>query len=218
MVATKMAYIPYFWYPYEMIIERIFDEDLAQCSWLIGCQSTKEALVIDPERDVWRYIELATKSRLRITAVAETHIHADFLSGTHELARKTGATAYLSNHGGEDWSYNWPEQCDVNTTYLTDGDTFHIGNITVTVMHTPGHTPEHICFLVHDANTESPIGLASGDFIFVGDLGRPDLLETAAGIEGVMEASASQLHTSCERFMTMDDFIQVCKKCLLMLL
>ena len=192
-----------------MIIERIYDEDLAQAAWLIGCQATKEALLIDPERDSWRYIDIAAKSGLTITAVAETHIHADFLSGTHELAMATGATVYLSNHGGEDWSYNWPKTSDAKVQYVSDGDTFWVGNSKVAVVHTPGHTPEHICFLVHDANTDDPIGFATGDFVFVGDLGRPDLLETAAGIKGAMEASANKLHQSCLRFMEMEDYIQI---------
>lgn len=192
-----------------MFIERIYDDDLAQAAWLIGCQATKEALIIDPERDVCRYIEIAAKAGFKITAVTETHIHADFLSGSHELAMVTGATVYLSNHGGEDWSYVWPKNSTANVQYVVDGDTFSIGNSTVTVIHTPGHTPEHICFLVNDANTQEPIGYATGDFIFVGDLGRPDLLETAAGFTGVMEASAKQLHTSCRRFMNMEDYVQI---------
>ena len=118
-----------------MIIERIYDEDLAQAAWLIGCQATKEALLIDPERDSWRYIDIAAKSGLTITSVAETHIHADFLSGTHELAMATGATVYLSNHGGEDWSYNWPKTSDAKVQYVSDGDTFWVGNSKVAVVH-----------------------------------------------------------------------------------
>lgn len=192
-----------------MFIERIYDEDLAQATWLIGCQTTNEALIIDPERDSWRYIEIAAKSGLTITAVAETHIHADFLSGSQELAIANGATVYLSNHGGEDWSYNWPKTSDVKVKFVMDGDTFWVGKIKITVVYTPGHTPEHICFLVHDANTDNPIGFATGDFVFVGDLGRPDLLETVAGIEGAMQASASQLHQSSLRFIEMEDYIQI---------
>jgi len=192
-----------------MLIERIYDEDLAQAAWLIGCQATKEALIIDPERDICRYIEIADHAGLSIVAVAETHIHADFLSGSQELAMSTGSTVYLSRHGGEDWSYNWPKLSDVNVQLVSDGDSINIGEITITVLHTPGHTPEHICFLVHDAKREEPMGLISGDFVFVGDLGRPDLLETAAGIQGVMEASATELHASCLKFLEIDDFVQI---------
>jgi len=123
---------------------------------------------------------------------------------------------YAKNHalivvieGGEDWSYNWPTHSELNIQLVQGGDTFSVGNITVTVVHTPGHTPEHICFLIQDANALEPIGYASGDFVFVGDLGRPDLLETVAGFEGVMEASASQLHESCLQFLDMEDYVQV---------
>jgi hydroxyacylglutathione hydrolase len=192
-----------------MLVERIYDEDLAQACWLIGCQATREALIIDPERDVCRYIEVARNAGFKIVAVAETHIHADFLSGSHELAIATGATVYLSNHGGEDWSYVWPKNSSAKVKSVVDGDSFNIGNITITVVHTPGHTPEHICFLVSDSNGKEPMGLISGDFVFVGDLGRPDLLETAAGIEGVMEASAAELYTSCLRFCKMEEYMQV---------
>ena len=197
------------WYSAYMFVERIYDEDLAQAAWMIGCQATGEALLIDPERDVCRYLEVAQHNGLTITAITETHIHADFLSGTAELANVTNATCYLSNHGGADWSYQWPKASNATVEYVQDGDTFSIGNIKVTVVHTPGHTPEHICFLIHDKDTKEAIGYATGDFVFVGDLGRPDLLETAAGIKGVMEASAQQLHTSCQRFMHMDDYVQI---------
>ena len=192
-----------------MFVERIYDEDLAQAAWMIGCQLTGEALIIDPERDVCRYLDVAKHNKLTITAVAETHIHADFLSGTAELAAITNATCYLSSHGGDDWSYQWTNKTNAKVQFVQDGDTFQIGNVTVTVVHTPGHTPEHICFLIHDTKTKEAIGYATGDFVFVGDLGRPDLLETAAGIEGAMHASAQQLHKTCQRFMEMDEFVQV---------
>ena len=192
-----------------MFVERIYDEDLAQAAWMIGCQFTGEALIIDPERDVCRYLDVAKHNKLTITAVAETHIHADFLSGTAELAAITNATCYLSSHGGDDWSYQWTNKTNAKVQFVQDGDTFQIGNVTVTVVHTPGHTPEHICFLIHDTKTKEAIGYATGDFVFVGDLGRPDLLETAAGIEGAMHASAQQLHKTCQRFMEMDEFVQV---------
>lgn len=192
-----------------MFVERIYDEDLAQAAWMIGCQATGEALLIDPERDVCRYLDIAKHNGLTITAITETHIHADFLSGTAELASQTDATCYLSSHGGDDWSYQWTKNSNSNIQFVRDGDTFQIGNITIAVVHTPGHTPEHICFLIHDKDTKEAIGYATGDFVFVGDLGRPDLLETSAGIQGVMEASAQQLHKTCQRFLKMDDFVQI---------
>ncbi len=192
-----------------MFVQRIYDDDLAHASWLIGCQSTKESLLIDPARDICRYLPIAKSNGLQITAVAETHIHADFLSGAAEFANATNATCYLSACGDADWQYLWPTNSDATVCLVEDGDAFSVGSLKVTVMHTPGHTPEHICFVVHDKDSEDPIGIATGDFVFVGDLGRPDLLETAAGIEGSTERSAAQLHQSCQRFLALDDYIQV---------
>ena len=192
-----------------MIIERLFDPDLAHAAWLIGCQKTKQEIVIDPARDIDRYIDAASSRKLTITAVTETHIHADFLSGLESLACVTGATCYLSKEGGTDWQYGWIPQSEADCKLVGDGDEIWVGEVKLRVIHTPGHTPEHICFLVFDAGEEEPIGIISGDFVFVGDLGRPDLLETAAGIEGTMEASAKRLHESSIAFSALDDFMQV---------
>jgi hydroxyacylglutathione hydrolase len=180
-----------------MLLRQIPDDTLAQYAYLIGCQRTGEALVIDPERDVDRYIHAAEAEGLRLTAAAETHIHADFLSGARELASR-GLTVYLSDAGDADWKYAWPQQDGAAVRWLTDGDTFQIGHIELRTLHTPGHTPEHLSFLVTDrgAGADVPLGLATGDFVFVGDVGRPDLLETAAGIAGAMRPSAARLATS----------------------
>ena len=138
-----------------MLLERIYEDDLSQGAWLIGCQATREAIIIDPQRDISRYVDVLKKARLNLIAVAETHIHADFLSGTTELLQTTDAIGYLSGHGGEDWSYKWPELTNTKVTFVNNGDTFQVGNIKIKVVHTPGHTPEHICFLIHDKNTEA---------------------------------------------------------------
>ena len=90
-----------------MFFRMIYDENLAAACYLIGCQSTGEAILVDPERDLDRYLTLAKKENLRITAVTETHIHADFLSGSREVAEQTGAKLYLSGEGGSEWSYQW---------------------------------------------------------------------------------------------------------------
>ena len=90
-----------------MLIERIYDEDLAQASYLIGCQAKGEAVVVDGRRDIAVYQELAEKNGMKIVAVTETHIHADYLSGTRELAAATGATIYVSGEGGPDWQYEF---------------------------------------------------------------------------------------------------------------
>lgn len=197
-----------------MFLRQIYDESLAQAAYMVGCQRTGEALVIDPERDVDRYIDLAAREKLRITAVAETHIHADFLSGARELAERTGATLYLSANGGEDWSYTWLDQKPGGGRYdaalLKHGDTFQVGNIVLRALHTPGHTPEHIAFLLTDgATSKEPMGLFTGDFVFVGDMGRPDLLETAVGVKGAKESSARELFDSIKEFTALPEYLQV---------
>ena len=195
-----------------MLVRQVEDEPLAQYAYVIGCQQTADAMVVDPERDVDRYTDLAARHGLRITAVAETHIHADFLSGARELAsRLPGIRVFLSGEGGLHWKYQWPERDGVAVTWLRDGGTFAIGKLTVRAWHTPGHTPEHLAFVVADdgAGANVPRGMLSGDFVFAGDLGRPDLLESAAGIAGMMEPSARQLHASTRRFLELPDFVQV---------
>jgi hydroxyacylglutathione hydrolase len=191
-----------------MLLRLIYDDKLAQASYLLGCQATGEALVLDANRDADHYIRLARKEGVRITQVTETHIHADYLSGSRELAHRTGAKLLLSGHGGADWSYRFPEMAAVEL--LQDGSVFKVGNIRVEVLHTPGHTPEHICFLITDAaSADKPIGIFTGDFVFVGDVGRPGLLEKAAGISGTMEAGARDLYQSLQRFRDLPDYLQV---------
>jgi hydroxyacylglutathione hydrolase len=191
-----------------MLLRLIYDDKLAQASYLLGCQATGEAVVIDANRDADQYMRLARKEGVRITHVTETHIHADYLSGSRELAHRAGAKLLLSGHGGDDWSYRFPETEKIQL--LVNGERFKVGNIEIEVMHTPGHTPEHIAFLVTDTRSaDKPIGLFSGDFVFVGDVGRPDLLEKAAGIVGTMEAGARSLYQSLQKFKALPDYLQV---------
>lgn len=199
-----------------MLLRQVFDEKLAQYAYLIGCQVTGEAIVIDPERDVDRYIDVAEREGLRVTAVAETHIHADFLSGARELAERLDVRLYLPAEGGSDWQVEWARAPRLaggayRSTFLRHGDTFRVGNIELLVVHTPGHTPEHLSYLVidHGAGASDPIGIATGDFVFVSDVGRPDLLEQAAGIEGVQEEAARTLYRTLPRFTHLDDHLQV---------
>jgi len=198
-----------------VLFRLVYDDALAQAAYLIGCQRTGEAIVVDPERDIDRYTELARSEGLRITAVAETHIHADFLSGARELCERTGATAYLSAEGGPDWSYKWLDKKSGGGSYahrlLRDGDTFDVGNIRFRAIHTPGHTPEHLCFEVTDrgGGASEPMGVITGDFVFVGDVGRPDLLESAAGVVGAMEPSARALAESLKGFDSFADYLQL---------
>ncbi len=195
-----------------MLIRQIVDEKLAQNAYLIGCQRTGDALLIDPERDVDRYLALAEREGLRLAAVAETHIHADFLSGARELAaRVPGLRVYLSGEGGTDWQYAWPAQDGVAATLLRDGDTLPVGNVELRAWHTPGHTPEHLTYVVTDrgGGASTPVALASGDFLFVNDLGRPDLLESAVGVTGSMQSAARRLYTSALGLAQVDDHVQV---------
>jgi hydroxyacylglutathione hydrolase len=191
-----------------MLLKYFYDEQLAQASYLVGCAATGEALVVDPMRDVEPYLALAAKEGLRITHVTETHIHADFVSGSRELAARTGATIYLSDMGPAEWKYAYAHE--PNVMLVRDGDHWMVGNIRVEVLHTPGHTPEHIAFLITDtAGADAPMGLFSGDFLFVGDVGRPDLLEEAAGISGTKEPGAREMFHTLERSKTLPDYLQV---------
>ncbi|MEZ6241718.1 MAG: MBL fold metallo-hydrolase [Phycisphaerales bacterium] len=198
-----------------MFMRMVYDENLAQAAYIIGCQRAGEAIVFDPERDVDRYIDIAKSQGLKLVAAAETHIHADFLSGSRELAERVGAKVYLSDEGDADWKYQWLDKKSGGGSYdhvlLKDGNTFTLGAIEFKAIHTPGHTPEHLCYLVTDrgSGADEPIGLVSGDFLFVGDLGRPDLLETAAGHAGAMEPSAKRLYQSLQVLNDLPDFVQV---------
>ncbi|MCH7944476.1 MAG: MBL fold metallo-hydrolase, partial [Armatimonadetes bacterium] len=187
-----------------MILKRFYDEKLAHASYLVGCVATGEAIVIDPGRNVDPYIEAANKEGVRITAVTETHIHADLLSGLRELSARTGAQMYLSDEGTEEWKYAFAD--DPKATLVKDGDSVRIGNVRLDVLASPGHTPEHISFILTDeAAADQPLGAFTGDFVFVGDVGRPDLLERAANIKGTMEPGARQLFDSIQKFRSFDD-------------
>ncbi|MGM7666730.1 MBL fold metallo-hydrolase [Microbacterium sp. A93] len=188
-----------------MLLERIYDEDLSQASYFIGCQAEGTAVVVDARRDLTPYLELAAKHGMTIVAVTETHIHADYLSGTRELAAKTGAEIYVSGEGGPDWSYGF------KANLLHDGESITVGNITVQAVHTPGHTPEHLSFLITDgAFSDAPGYMLTGDFVFSGDLGRPDLLDEAAGGVDTRFDGAKDLFRSLkERFLTLPDYVQV---------
>lgn len=184
-----------------MLLKRFYHEGLAQASYLLGCQETGEAIVVDPNRDPQPYAAAAAQNGLRITHVTETHIHADYLSGARELAEATGARLLLSAEGGSDWQYAFAESD--GATLLHDGDRITIGNVWIDVVHTPGHTPEHLSFVVTDTPASThPVGAFTGDFLFVGDVGRPDLLERAANIQGTMRAAAAQLFDSLQRFVS----------------
>lgn len=191
-----------------MLLKYFYHKKLAHASYMVGCQATGEAIIIDPGRDLTPYLAEAENEGLRITAATETHIHADLISGARELAEQLGVTLYLSDEGDTDWKYQYLQP--YHHQLLKDGDTFKIGNIQFEVMHTPGHTPEHISLILTDtAGANQPMGIFTGDFVFVGDVGRPDLLEKAAGVEGNALIGARQMFKSLQRFKTLPDYLQV---------
>lgn len=196
-----------------MLLKYFYDPALAQASYMLACQSCGEAIVIDPARDITPYLDAAARENVQIAHVAETHIHADFVSGSRELAAATGAHLYLSGMGGSDWQYGYDT---ANTHLLQDQDIIMVGRIQVGALHTPGHTPEHLCFFWMDTaaanklgKAPAPMGIISGDCLFVGDVGRPDLLETAVGMIGTKEAGALDQFRNVQRFKTMPDYLQI---------
>ena len=187
-----------------MYFQHVYDKTLAQASYFIGCQKAGVAAVIDPKRDVDTYLEIAKQNNMQITHIFETHIHADFLSGSRELAAVTGAKMYLSDEGGEGWQYEFAHEG------LKHGQQLMVGNLKIEVLHTPGHTPESISFLLTDTPaSKEPVMLFTGDFVFVGDIGRPDLLEKAAGMVGTQDKGAEQMYQSINLFANLPEFIQV---------
>ena len=187
-----------------MLLKYFYDKALAQASYMVGSPETGEALIIDPARDVTLYLQAAREENLTITQVAETHIHADFVSGSRELAAQTGARLYLSALGGAEWTYSFG---DAQTTLLRDGDRWTLGNARVDVIHTPGHSPEHLIFQLTDtkAGNNTPFALVTGDCLFVGDVGRPDLLDQA----GAVEQAAHQQFQNVQRLKEMPDYLQI---------
>ncbi|NJI72423.1 MBL fold metallo-hydrolase [Sphingobacterium kitahiroshimense] len=184
--------------------ERVYDETLAQASYFIADFTTKEAIVIDPKRDMDVYLNIAKTNNFKITKISETHIHADFLSGARELAAATNADLLLSDEGGKNWQYQFPHKG------LKDGNIISIGQVELKIMHTPGHTPESITFFVVDTKVfTTPKRAITGDFIFVGDVGRPDLLEKAAGQIGSQEIGAKQLFASILKFSKLSDDVEI---------
>lgn len=189
-----------------MFFRQFFDHKLSQHSYLIGCQQTGEAIIIDPKRVLDDYNEVAKAEGLTITHATETHIHADFASGLRDVARKFNATLFVSDEGDENWKYqNMPK----DIVFLNDGDVFQVGHVTFEVIATPGHTPESISFLLTDNGVDEPMGIFTGDFLFVSDVGRPDLLEKAAHFEGTTEIGAKDLYDSLEKLRSLGDHLQV---------
>ena len=187
-----------------MMFKQFRHERLGQASYLVGCTRAKQALVVDPIEDlgVDFYVLEAADLTLEIVGVLETHVHADFVSCARELAAMTGAKHYL--HESAPVTYPF--------TPLRDGDTIDIGQVRVKALHTPGHTPEHTCFLVTDrARSDEPWFVLTGDSLFVGDVGRPDLLVGDQALD-VMDQAArarAQFRSIREKLFTLPDTVEV---------
>lgn len=154
-----------------LVFETIQTEGIAVLSYLIGDDSSGTAALVDPCADVERYVELARKKKVAITHIFETHIHADLVSGARELQNRLGGDAEIvvSVEGGP--TYDFPHHG------IEDGDRFEFGSLLVVAKHTPGHTPEHMAYLLHEKDRpDSPWGVLSGDSLFVNSAGRPDLM------------------------------------------
>ena len=182
-----------------MVFETVFTEGVAHLSYLIGDKATGRAAVIDPRRDVEVYVELARTHKLTITHVLETHIHADFVSGSRELADRTGtARIVLSAEGGAKYGFE--------TQKLKDGDKIDLGRVILTARHTPGHTPEHMSYLAAEGNRpDHPFAVFSGDCLFADSVGRPDLLG-----DDQTQGLAKQLYRSLyDFFLKLGDDVRV---------
>lgn len=177
------------------IFETIRTEGIAELSYLLGDDGMGTAAIFDPTRDVEKYVELAREKNLVITHIFETHIHADLVSGARELEDRTGtAKIFLSGEGDASYGFD----CEK----VFDGDTFAFGDTRVTVKHTPGHTPEHVSYeLAAEDDLAMPWGVLTGDSLFVGSAGRPDLL----GDDETKELVEKLFHTLMDYFLKLPD-------------
>ncbi len=176
-----------------MFVQQFFVKGIAHSSYLLG--GTKTCAIVDPRRDVQIYIDAAQEMGMHITHILETHLHADFISGHMDLADKTGAAIYLPKSAGSAFSH----------VGVAEGDTFSIEDMSIQVHETPGHTPEHISYVVTDRSRgKEPAALFCGDTLFVGDVGRPDLFP------GKARELASKLYESLhKKLLILPDFCEV---------
>ena len=180
------------WAGFYPMFQRFFDEGLAQASYLIACPRTREAAVVDPRRDIDIYVAAARQQGLTVAYAIETHVHADFVSGARELAQigvrviaGPGARLAYAHHEAQ------------------DGERIALGDVSLEFLHTPGHTPEHISVLVREPN--EPARLLSGDMLFVGGVGRPDLL----GDDQARQLAEQLFDSLYERTLSLDDATEV---------
>lgn len=186
-----------------MFFHQRFIPGLSIYSYMVGDEGTRECMVIDPTRDVDEFLTIAHREGLRITRILETHVHADFVSGSAELQARLNGTAQIhcSGEGGPDWTPPYANPV------VKDGDEFTMGKLRIRAIHTPGHTPEHMAWTLFDESRskEIPWMLFTGDFLFVGDVGRPDLLG-----EEARKLLARQLYDSVfQKLPGLPDFTEV---------
>lgn len=176
-----------------MFVQQFFVKGLAHSSYLLSCGD--QCAIVDPQRDIDVYLQAAEDMGLNVTHILETHLHADFISGHIDLAAATGATIYAPKSAG----------CEFDHVPVSEGDTIQIGNMTLTVLETPGHTPEHISYVVVDnVRGPEPAAVFCGDTLFVGDVGRPDLFP------GQAEELANKLYSSLhDKLLKLPDFCEV---------
>jgi len=180
-----------------MLLRRVYDDGLAQASYFVACPHSRQAILFDPARDIDRYLRDAEQAGLTIVAVAETHLHADFLSGMNAFAARHPVTAYVSGIGTlPAWVTRGPFHPEARIVTLRSGDEFRVGTLRFRARHTPGHTTESVSYEVLGEDGRAQL-LVSGDFLFAGDVGRPDLGFLATGGLGVEEA-AERLRQSLE--------------------
>ena len=181
-----------------MKFNQYYLECLSHASYLIGDETSGRAVVVDPQRDVAEYVADATAAGLTIELVIETHFHADFLSGHLELAKATGAKIVYSSVA----------ETEFESVGVDDGERYSLGDVTLEFRHTPGHTPESLSIVIFEhADDETPYGVLTGDTLFIGDVGRPDLL---ASIGFSREELANQLYDSLHgKLMTLPDSTRV---------
>src|SRR3954451_2289805 len=186
-----------------MFFQQRFVPGLAIASYLVGDEKTKEAAVIDPTRDVEEFVRIASGEGLRIKHILETHVHADFVSGARELkARLNGEPQiHCSGMGGADWLPAYADHV------VKNGDEVKLGIVRLRALHTPGHTPEHVSWLLFDdsRSKETPWLIFSGDFVFVGDVGRPDLLGDAERVR----LAHDLYHSVFDTLRALPDFLEV---------
>jgi hydroxyacylglutathione hydrolase len=181
-----------------MVLAQFYVECLSQASYLVGDTSTGQAVIVDPRRHIQEYLETAAAHGLRIAGVINTHFHADFLTGHLELAKATGA-----------WiGYGRLARTEFRSRALLDGQRISLGDVTLEIMETSGHTPESISVLVYEhADDDIPYGVLTGDALLIGDVGRPDLL-TALGLTA--EELGRHLHHSVQhKLMHLPDAVRV---------